>query len=166
MDATSRIYEYLLHGYDPTVLVTLSAIVVNILSILFIILITCNKKWFYNESRYLSLYNRPQFINTVCLTFILATIIQTIHIIIARYYVVKNIDFSFSNFFNDEKLPLLNFLPMMILFLSYITIARPVFSKNINFRKNKEQFTDDIGSYVTIMAVLLLLCLLFSPFNH
>lgn len=98
MDATSRIYEYLLHGYDPTALVTLSAIVVNILSILFIILITCNKKWFYNESRDLSLYNRPQFINTVCLTFILATIIQTIHIIIARYYVVKNIDFSFSNF--------------------------------------------------------------------
>ena len=51
MDTTSRIYEYLLHGYDPTSLITLSNIISYILVFLFIILSTCNREWFYNDNR-------------------------------------------------------------------------------------------------------------------
>ena len=168
MDTTSRIYEYLLHGYDPTSLTTLSNITIYILVFLFIILSTCNRKWFYNDSRDAAIYKDTKFLNTVCLIFIIASITQYTNTLITRYYLAKNIDFAFTDLPKGEMISIISLLPVVILFLSYVLITHSVLTRDIKFRKPQDAMTEDIGIYIaTNLLCLIIYMLIFSdtPIN-
>ena len=163
MDTTSRIYEYLLHGYDPTILTTLSNIISYILVFLFIILSTRNREWFYNDSRDATIYKDTKFLNTVCLVFIIASITQYTNSMLTRYYLAKNADFAFTDLPKGEMISIISLLPVAILFLSYVLITHSVLTRDIKFRKPKDSLTDDIGIYIILNILFLMICMPFLP---
>lgn len=155
MDTVANTYEYFLHGYDPTSFITLANITSYILVFLLIILSTCNREWFYDDNRDVAIYKDTKFLNTVCLAFIIASISQYANAIVTRYYLSKNIDFAFESLPKGEILLGVNFLPVVILFLSYVLITHDVLTRDIKFRKPQDAMTEDIGVYIVIN----LLCL-------
>ena len=168
MDTVANTYEYLLYGYDPTSFITLANITSYILVFLLIILSTCNREWFYNDNRDAVIYKDTKFLNTVVLAFIIASISQYANAIVTRYYLSQNIDFAFKSLLKGEMLLGVNFLPVVILFLSYVLITHDVLTKDIKFRKPQDAVTEDIGIYITTnLLCLIIYMLIFSdaPIN-
>ena len=168
MDTVANIYEYFLHGYDPTSFITLANITSYILVFLLIILSTCNREWFYNDNRDAVIYKDTKFLNTVVLAFIIASISQYANTIVARYYLLQNTDFAFESLPKGEILLGINLLPVVILFLSYVLITHDVLTRDIKFRKPQDAMTEDIGGYIAInILCLIIYMLIFSdaPIN-
>lgn len=168
MDTVVNIYEYLLHGYNPTSFITLANITSYILVFLLIIFSTCNREWFYNDNRDATIYKDTNFLNAVVLVFIIASISQYANTMVARYYLSQNIDFAFKSLPKGEILLGVSLLPVVILFLSYVLITHSMLTKDIKFRKPQDAMTEDIGGYIAInLLCLIIYMLIFSdaPIN-